>query len=316
MSGAPKARCTLRCLRGERELLGKEPFGARQKASRLKHLVVPAATVPALAGMAAAVCLVRQAQADPRLPTRRQPAATRTATTVDALSDAADPRPSCSPWCGDQRQPLPCWATPAAWVTRSRDRGEVHHKQNGWTVLECANCWHLDRLGERDRRGAGAEDPAPPRSWRPSQRVGAPARPAPACASKRASDRCAAGRYASCAKTRAAVNSKVMNSSGMMLGSVQLVDLAAYGGRTATSARRACPTRTGCPASDGAGRPVELVLRRLLDGDAAAPPRACGRGTDPERPGLLDGVVLATSRPDRGRSRAGAPGGRAGQLAA
>src|SRR5947208_130583 len=46
---------------------GRGPLGCHSKPSRnrIKHLVVPAAAVPALAGVAAAVCLAPQALADP-----------------------------------------------------------------------------------------------------------------------------------------------------------------------------------------------------------------------------------------------------------
>ncbi len=67
-------------------------MGCHRKASRnrLKHLVIPAAAMPALAGMAAAVCLAPQAQADPApAHAAAQPAAaTRTGTMSDALSQA------------------------------------------------------------------------------------------------------------------------------------------------------------------------------------------------------------------------------------
>src|ERR1700748_487797 len=64
---------------------GRNPLGRHSKASRLKHLVVPAATVPGLA----AVCLAPQAQADPAPAHAAQAAAaTQTGTMSDALSQA------------------------------------------------------------------------------------------------------------------------------------------------------------------------------------------------------------------------------------
>ena len=90
MSGAPKASCTLWCLLGERALLGKDPFGEPQETitQPIKHLVVPTAAVPALASMAAVVCLAPQAQADPApAHAAAQPAAvTQAATVADAIS--------------------------------------------------------------------------------------------------------------------------------------------------------------------------------------------------------------------------------------
>src|SRR6266487_4144582 len=69
---------------------GRTLLGSHRKPSRhrLTHLL-PAAAVPALAGVAAAVCLAPQALADPApAHAAGQPAAaTRTATIADALSD-------------------------------------------------------------------------------------------------------------------------------------------------------------------------------------------------------------------------------------
>src|SRR5438093_13628904 len=75
---------------------GRGPLGCHSKPSRnrIKHLVVPAAAVPALAGVAAAVCLAPQALADPApahaaAQPAAAPAAAQAATFAAALSHRA-----------------------------------------------------------------------------------------------------------------------------------------------------------------------------------------------------------------------------------
>ena len=119
-------------------------MGCHRKASRnrLKHLVVPAAAIPALAGMAAAVCLAPQAQADPAPAHAAQAAAaTRTGTMSDALSQAGL---SPAELFAAVRQTSGNTARPARYTVRSGDSlsgiaGKVYHKQNAWTVLYWAN---------------------------------------------------------------------------------------------------------------------------------------------------------------------------------
>ena len=113
-------------------------MGRHSKASRLKHLVVPAATVPALA----AVCLAPQAQADPAPDHVAQAAAaTQTATIADTLSQRGI---SSAELFAAVRQTTANPARPARYTVRSGDSlsaiaGKVYHKQNAWTVLYWAN---------------------------------------------------------------------------------------------------------------------------------------------------------------------------------
>src|SRR6266576_3069234 len=123
---------------------GRSPLGCHRKASRnrLKKLVVPAAAVPALAGMAAVVGLAPQALADPApAHAAAQPAAaTRTATIADALSQGGM---SPAELFSAVQASAPA-AKAASYTVRSGDSlskiaGKVYHKQNAWPVLYWAN---------------------------------------------------------------------------------------------------------------------------------------------------------------------------------
>ena len=204
-------------------------MGRHSKASRLKHLVVPAATVPALAGMAAAVCLAPQAQADPAPDHAAQPAAaTRTATIADALSQRGI---SSAELFAAVRQTNANPARPARYTVRSGDSlsaiaGKVYHKQNAWTVLYWANRGTIhwaNMIGEGQVLkvpALPAKIPAAPSRLGPAPvaPVAAPARAsasAPAQATASGSYSGASGSYAACVIAReSGGNSQVMNSSG------------------------------------------------------------------------------------------------------
>ena len=98
--------------------------------------------MPALAGMAAVVCLAPQALADPApAHAAAQPAAaTRTATIADALSDGGM---SPAELFSAVQASAPA-AKAASYTVRSGDSlskiaGKVYHKQNAWPVLYWAN---------------------------------------------------------------------------------------------------------------------------------------------------------------------------------
>jgi phage tail protein X len=204
-------------------------LGRHSKASRLKHLVVPAATVPALAGMAAAVCLAPQAQADPAPDHAAQPAAaTRTTTIADSLSQRGI---SSAELFAAVRQTNANPARPARYTVRSGDSlsaiaGKVYHKQNAWTVLYWANRGTIhwaNMIGEGQVLkvpALPAKIPAAPSRLGPAPvvPVAAPARAsasAPAQATASGSYSGASGSYAACVIAReSGGNSQAMNSSG------------------------------------------------------------------------------------------------------
>jgi hypothetical protein len=187
--------------------------------------------VPALAGVAAAVCLAPQALADPApAHAAEQPAAaTRTATIADALS-----RSGMSPvelffaaqHAGGNT------ARPASYTVRSGDSlssiaGKLYHKQNAWPVLYWANHAKI-RWANIVGEGQVLKVPAMPAKIpaAPSQLGPAPA-PAPApvvasgsgpvqaTSSVSGSYSGASGSFEACVIAReSGGNSQVMNSSG------------------------------------------------------------------------------------------------------
>lgn len=231
-------------------------MGRHSKASRLKHLVVPAATVPALAGMAAAVCLAPQAQADPAPDHAAQPAAaTRTATIADALSQRGI---SSVELFAAVRQTNANPSRPARYTVRSGDSlsaiaGKIYHKQNAWTVLYWANRGTI-HWANMISEGQVLKVPALPAKIpaAPSQLGPAPApAPAPAAAPAATSTSTstyaparstasgsysgASGSYQACVIAReSGGNSQVMNSSGHYgLYQFSASTWSAYGGSAA-----------------------------------------------------------------------------------
>jgi len=187
--------------------------------------------MPALAGMAAAVCLAPQAQADPApAHAAAQPAAaTRTGTMSDALSQAGL---SPAELFAAVRQTSGNTSRPARYTVRSGDSlsaiaGKVYHKQNAWTVLYWANRGTI-HWANMISEGQVLKVPALPAKIpaAPSQLGPAPA-PAPAAAPAAASTSAparatasgsysgASGSYQACVIAReSGGNSQVMNSSG------------------------------------------------------------------------------------------------------
>jgi phage tail protein X len=188
--------------------------------------------MPALAGMAAAVCLAPQAQADPApAHATAQPAvATRTATIADALSHAGM---SPAELFAAVRQTNGNTSQPAKYTVRSGDSlsaiaGKVYHKQNAWPVLYWANRGTIhwaNMLSEGQVLkvpAMPAKIPAAPSRLgpAPSAPVAAPAgastsASAPVQATSSGSYSGASGSYAACVIAReSGGNSQVMNSSG------------------------------------------------------------------------------------------------------
>ena len=209
--------------------------------------------MPALAGMAAAVCLAPQAQADPAPDHAAQPAAaTQTATIADALSQ----RGTSPELFAAVRQTNANPARPARYTVRSGDSlsaiaGKIYHKQNAWTVLYWANRGTIhwaNMIGE----GQVLKVPALPAKIpaAPSQLGPAPApAPAPAAAPAAVSSSTSAparatvsgsysgasGSYQACVIAReSGGNSQVMNSSGHYgLYQFSASTWSAYGGSSA-----------------------------------------------------------------------------------
>jgi LysM repeat protein len=192
--------------------------------------------VPALAGMAAAVCLAPQAQADPAPDHVAQAAAaTQTATIADTLSQRGI---SSAELFAAVRQTNANPSRPARYTVRSGDSlsaiaGKVYHKQNAWTVLYWANRgtihWaNMISEGQVLKVPAlPAKIPAAPSQLGPAPAPAPVAAPvatsssssssssAPARAAVSGSYSGASGSYQACVIAReSGGNSQVMNSSG------------------------------------------------------------------------------------------------------
>jgi phage tail protein X len=206
--------------------------------------------MPALAGMAAAVCLAPQAQADPAPAHAQAAAATQTGTMSDALSQAGL---SPAEVFAAVRQTSATTSRPARYTVRSGDSlsaiaGKVYHKQNAWTVLYWANRGTI-HWANMITEGQVLKVPALPAKIpaAPSQLGPAPAPApvaAPAAASSSAPARAtvsgsysgASGSYQACVIAReSGGNSQVMNGSGHYgLYQFSASTWAAYGGSAAS----------------------------------------------------------------------------------
>ncbi len=200
--------------------------------------------MPALAGMAAVVCLAPQALADPApAHAAAQPAvATRTATIADALSHGGM---SPAELFSAVQASAPA-AKSASYTVRSGDSlskiaGKVYHKQNAWPVLYWAN---RDQVHWANVLGEGqvlkvpalpAKIPAAPSQLGPaSAPAAAPAATSGSAPAQASATYSGGGGFASCVIARA---------------------------------RQRVRTEPGVQQRDGAGRAVQLVpLRRLLTG--------------------------------------------------
>ena len=184
--------------------------------------------MPALAGVAAAVCLAPQALADPApAHAAEQPAAaTRTATIADALSSSGM---SPAELFAAVQASTPTAKT-ANYTVRSGDSlssiaGKVYHKQNAWPVLYWANRGKIhwaNMLSEGQVLkvpAMPAKIPGAPSQFGPAP-VAAPAASsasasAPIQATASGSYSGASGSFAACVIAReSGGNSQVMNSSG------------------------------------------------------------------------------------------------------
>jgi LysM repeat protein len=123
-------------------------LGSHRKPSRIRKHLLPAAAVPALAGMAAVVSLAPQALADPApahaaAHTAVTAVTAEPATVADATSYAG--MSTTEMLAAVQRISGPAeGAKPASYTVRSGDSlsaiaGKVYHKQNAWPVLYWAN---------------------------------------------------------------------------------------------------------------------------------------------------------------------------------
>ena len=112
-------------------------MGCHRKAprNRITHLL-PKVAAPAVAGVAAAVCLAPQALADPAPAAH---AAGRSATVADAIMSRDDTLAAVK-----RAAHTAAPARPTSYTIRSGDSlssiaGKVYHKQNAWPVLYWAN---------------------------------------------------------------------------------------------------------------------------------------------------------------------------------
>jgi phage tail protein X len=195
--------------------------------------------VPALAGMAAAVCLAPQAQADPAPAHAAAQTATaaQTGTMSDALSQAGI---SPAEVFAAVRKTSANPSRPARYTVRSGDSlsaiaGKVYHKQNAWTVLYWANRGTIhwaNMISEgqvlkvpalpakipaapAQLGPAPAPAPAPPPAATTSTTSTSTSTYAPAQATASGSYSGASGSYQACVIAReSGGNSQVMNSSG------------------------------------------------------------------------------------------------------
>jgi LysM repeat protein len=191
--------------------------------------------MPALAGMAAAVCLAPQAQADPApAHAAAQPAAaTRTGTMSDALSQAGL---SPAELFAAVRKTSANPSRPARYTVRSGDSlsaiaGKVYHKQNAWTVLYWANRGTI-HWANMISEGQVLKVPALPAKIPATPAAVSSSTSAPARATASGSYSGASGSYQACVIAReSGGNSQVMNSSGHYgLYQFSASTWAAYGG--------------------------------------------------------------------------------------
>jgi Transglycosylase-like domain len=206
-------------------------LGSHRKKSLIRKHLLPTAAVPALAGMAAVVCLAPQAQAEPApAHVAGHTAVTAETTTVaDATSYAgmstADMLAAVQQSGGHAQK-----AQPDSYTIRSGDSlssiaGKVYHKQNAWPVLYWAN---RDKVHWANIISTGqvlkvpvlpAKIPAAPGQLGPAP---APApvaatsyAPAQATAAVSGGSYSGSGGFQSCVIAReSGGNSQVMNSSG------------------------------------------------------------------------------------------------------
>src|SRR6185437_5309619 len=120
----------------------RSPLGSHRKKSLIRKHLLPTAAVPALAGMAAVVCLAPQAQAEPA-PAHAAVRTAEPATVADATSHAgmstADLLAVVRQSGGHAQKAQPDHYTIRSGDSLSKIAGKVYHKQNAWPVLYWAN---------------------------------------------------------------------------------------------------------------------------------------------------------------------------------
>ena len=239
-------------------------MGSHRKKSLIRKHLLPTAAVPALAGMAAAVCLAPQAQAQ----TAPAHAAVRTAVTAvtaeratvagatsHAGLSAADLLAVVRQSSGQAQKAQADRYTIRSGDSLSKNAGKVYHKQNAWPVLYWAN---RDKIQWANIISTGqvlkvpalpAKIPAAPGQLAPAPPPPPPA-PAPVAAASatsyaapvQATSQVSGGTYSggggfqSCVIAReSGGNSQVMNSSGHYgLYQFSASTWAAYGGSAAS----------------------------------------------------------------------------------
>jgi hypothetical protein len=203
-------------------------LGSHSKPSRIKKLL-PTAAVPALAGMAASVCLAPQALADqaPARVAAHSATAAADATVLHVGMTQAQLLSTMRQAAGQTASQ----AQPTSYTIRSGDSlssiaGKVYHKQHAWPVLYWANHkkipWaNIISEGQVLKVPAlPAKIPAAPSQLGPVAPAPAPVAAAPAPAPVQATaatsgSYSASGSYEACVIAReSGGNAQVMNSSG------------------------------------------------------------------------------------------------------
>jgi len=226
---------------------GRTLLGCHRKAprNRITHLL-PKAAVPAVAGVAAAVCLAPQALADPAPAAH---AAGHSAAVAGAIASRDDTLTAVK-----RAAHTAAPARPTSYTIRSGDSlssiaGKVYHKQDAWPVLYWANRGTIrwaNIIGEGQVLKVPAMPakipaapsqlaPAPPPAPAPAPVAASSAAPAQASSSVSSSSHYSGGAsssYEACVIAReSGGNSQVMNSSGHYgLYQFSASTWAAYGG--------------------------------------------------------------------------------------
>lgn len=234
-------------------------MGSHRKKSLIRKHLLPTAAVPALAGMAAVVCLAPQAQAEPapahlaaHTAVTAEPATVTDATTHAGMS-TADLLAVVRQSSGHAQKAQPDHYTIRSGDSLTKIAGKVYHKQNAWPVLYWAN---RDKIQWANIISTGqvlkvpalpAKIPAAPGQLAPAPPPPPPA-PAPVAATSTTSYAPAqstaavssgtysgSGGFQSCVIAReSGGNAQVMNSSGHYgLYQFSASTWAAYGGSAA-----------------------------------------------------------------------------------
>jgi len=232
-------------------------LGSHRKKSLIRKHLLPTAAVPALAGMAAAVCLAPQAQAaTPAHVAVRTAVTAEPATVADATSHAgmstADLLAVVRQSGGQAQKAQPDHYTIRSGDSLSKIASKVYHKQNAWPVLYWANRdkvhWaniistgqvlKVPALPAKIPAAPGQLGPAPAPAPAPAPVTSTATSYAPvqATAAVSSGTYSGGGGFQSCVIAReSGGNSQVMNSSGHYgLYQFSASTWAAYGGSAAS----------------------------------------------------------------------------------